>query len=120
MSAPVNDRELLGLAARAAGIDLYWDDAGAPGYYSDWRGIPQWESWNPLVFDGDALRLAVAISTRAGCGVTCLSIGADKSWCEFHFVSGSDAAANTRRAIVIAAAEIGRGLASQPSTESAK
>lgn len=55
----MTDRELLELAANAIGLDLCWNDAETPGYYSEWRGMPQWEVWNPLVHDGHALRLAV-------------------------------------------------------------
>ena len=50
------DRELLELAANAAGFDLCWDARGA---YERIDGIAGSERmWNPLSDDGDALRLA--------------------------------------------------------------
>ncbi|MFJ9531226.1 hypothetical protein [Herbaspirillum sp. NPDC101396] len=110
------DRELLDLAAIAAGIKT-------PGKPPNWMHpgveIPtdfghRW--WNPLRDDGDALRLAVAIQPLSGCAVLCLSIGKERTGCEFRFVDGPDAAANTRRAIVVAAAEIGRGLSDKPAS----
>lgn len=54
----MTDRELLELAAKAAGIDLlYWQgDAGWLCETVD--GSPRF-CWNPLTDDGDALRLAV-------------------------------------------------------------
>ena len=69
------DRELLTLAAKAAGIEGLrfvpafpgadeWD-AGYPGHkYPDFRDhdTGEWlKAWNPLVDDGDALRLAVKL-----------------------------------------------------------
>jgi hypothetical protein len=59
--AVMTDREMLELAAKAAGIVLEFNDYGQPGYWSEWRGLPQWEAWNPLTDDGDALRLAAAL-----------------------------------------------------------
>jgi hypothetical protein len=103
------DRELLELAAKAAGIDLHVQDDGSTGYYSDWRGMPQWEAWNPLADDGDALRLAVKLGMALnvckrmqGDDYTVVLGGGGR---EEH---GSDEFAATRRAIVRAAAEICR------------
>lgn len=49
------DRELLELAAKAAGIELLrWVD-----YPEGFKTTEsQWEAWNPLTDDGDAFRLA--------------------------------------------------------------
>ena len=53
----MNDKELLELAAKAAGIELFsWSEI-ANGYKTD---TPM-EYWNPLTDDGDALRLAVKL-----------------------------------------------------------
>ena len=108
------DRELLELAAKAAGIDLKWRDDGLPGYYGDWRGLPQWQHWNPLTDDGDALRLAVRLGIEVGvyhfikkCGAT--TPGATFT-AEEWLLEGDDHYAATRRAIVRAAAEIGRAM----------
>lgn len=50
-----DDRELLELAAKAAGIELVWssNEDQSP------RDRAMWDTWNPLQDDGDALRLAV-------------------------------------------------------------
>lgn len=119
----MTDRELLELAAKAAGVDLCFNDAGTPGYYSDWRGMPQWEVWNPLVHDGHALRLAVklglavipypiyaqpkhsVIAKQYSDGFTVYRDDADRI--ERIEIYGDDPAAATRRAIVRAAAAIG-------------
>jgi hypothetical protein len=61
----MTDRELLELAAKAAGIVAEWDEShkalmiGVP-----FRGVASmmnYEPWNPLHDDGDALRLAVKL-----------------------------------------------------------
>lgn len=113
----MTDRELLELAAKAAGIALEWNDADAAGYYGSWRGLPQWEQWNPLTDDGDALRLAVKLrmvidisdehalaSPQESSGAPeCVFFGKAQVGHAIH-----DAESATRRAIVRAAAEIGR------------
>lgn len=97
----MNDRELTELAAKAAECyDLGdWDDK--------WNCLTNYEGWtfDPLTDDGDALRLAVALRMDIRiygtdvrvfcCGVTVLE-------------GPPDFYAATRRAIVRAAAEIGR------------
>ena len=50
----MNDRELLELAAKAAGIEVEWSDITGC-FWSDG------DSWVPLTDDGDALRLAVKL-----------------------------------------------------------
>ena len=52
------DRELLEQAAKAAGIDLYTRKWHGCWYVSQ---EPNVKNWNPLVDDGDALRLAVKL-----------------------------------------------------------
>jgi hypothetical protein len=90
----MSDRELLELAAKAAGIDPNWD-----GLY--------WQ-WNPLTDDGDALRLAVKLRHfRVGLG-ECIGRGAYSHIAMLE--SGPDPDAATRRAITRAAAEIGKGM----------
>lgn len=103
----MNDRELLELAAKAAGVALEWDSDG-PYYYSDWRGLPQKEHWNPLTDDGDALRLAV----KLGLVVDCSRPSAGEPFKQ-HAIWMDELMGNdelTRRAIVRAAAEIGRSM----------
>jgi hypothetical protein len=69
--------------------------------------------WNPLVDDGDALRLAVNLSIE-------FQFSAGATWVKWcighnsvhlhHEPHNGDPYAATRRAIVRAAAEIGRGM----------
>jgi len=89
----MTDRELLEAAAKAAGID--WADGHESTGLRDQNG----RVWNPLTDDGDAFRLAVK------CGIDLELWGAfDSPWFQ------PDPYAATRRAIVRAAAEIGKGL----------
>ena len=99
----MNDRKLLELAAKAAGIEI-----------KHWLGSePYSPTWNPLTDDGDALRLAVKLHM-------CLdTFDVDE---EEHTVAwktlsnecrenhNGDPYAATRRAIVSSAAEIGRQM----------
>ena len=99
----MSDRELLELAAKAAGIK--------GSFVGDVFAIAWGEErdyWNPLTDDGDALRLAVKLGLV-------LDAQGDKTFCgttqydaiEHH---KDDPYAATRRAIVRAAAEIGKTL----------
>lgn len=93
------------LAAKAAGIKLgLWsDDAQAFHVASD---PPYW--WSPIFNDGDALRLALACGMQVREREACW-------WPSEHLPQhsiieddGNDPYAATRRAIVRAAAEIGK------------
>jgi hypothetical protein len=98
----VSDRELLELAAKAAGIaDAIWSDK-----FDSLLLSPGREFWNPLTDDGDALRLAVTI----GLQVDCSRPSAGEPYKRHHIWRDDlcDRATGTRRAIVRAAAEIGR------------
>jgi len=112
------DRELLELAAVAVGIKARWFRV------SKWRdtgtsrimtgkaevfGTHHSKPWNPLTDDGDALRLAVKLKmlvdvNERACEVICSA--------KFDITERilSDPLAATRRAIVRAAAEIGRSM----------
>lgn len=113
------DRELLELAAKAAGIVGKWVDGFGSGdyyYQGNSSGIYYehatggYSVWNPLEDDGDALRLMVKLRievepwihgdsacSRAACGEVLID--------EPHY--GDDPERATRRAIVRAAAAIG-------------
>jgi hypothetical protein len=104
------DRELLELAAKAAGYQLHvWGTKGAENVAR--IDLPNNPRWNPLTDDGDALRLAVkleilvltargfAVANATDAGGTCERI-----------LSDSDPYAATRRAIVCAAAAIGETM----------
>jgi hypothetical protein len=101
------DRELLELAAKAAGID-----EGIGGAFWTECGI-----FDPLTDDGDALRLAVkldlAIETNFwdndGCFYTDKVFVSSIESVEEE-ARNNDPYAATRRAIVRAAAEIGRNM----------
>lgn len=104
----MNDRELLELAAKAAGHRLEWHIPKAGSDEPHIEGI----DWNPLTDDGDALRLAVAVGIEP-----CWYKRADYASARAvppsgHVIRieehGGDPYAATRRAIVRAAAEIGR------------
>lgn len=116
----MNDKELLELAAKAAGIDV---PKSNPWFlYSDWHGL-QWlsedgssieKSFNPLNDDGDALRLAVKLdlsvcnSPRVAASWVCDYMGNNVSEVSHDDTVNFDPSAATRRAIVRAAAEIGK------------
>lgn len=112
----MNDRELLELAAKAAGIDLEWFD-GSNNETAD-AAIHNGEYWNPLIDDGDALRLAVKLriiitfTSAAGPGVSAgqrMGPFSNERLPDRIFGLHEDCAA-TRRAIVRAAAEIGKAM----------
>ena len=103
----MTDRELLELAAKAAGIEHGADrlDCGLSITLPSGRhySLPR---WNPLEDDGDALRLAVKLRLAVRNSEVRASVMSDVGEAsERH--NGDDCAA-TRRAIVRAAAEIGR------------
>ena len=106
----MTDIELMKLAAKAAGLpwDKWVDDGN--------------DSWNPLEDDGDALRLAVKLGEKFPCftlGIfnraafphACASVvhgNGDETYVEQD--DNADMAETTRRAIVRAAAEIGKAM----------
>jgi hypothetical protein len=108
----MNDRELLELAAKALGINLYWTKDGNKLFRRD--GGEQ-KPWNPLENDGDALRLVVKLRIdldQYADSVRCLRSPDFDDWEGTEVVEnlGKDPYAATRRAIVRAAAEIGKDM----------
>ena len=108
----MTDRELLELAAKAAGMHnpCYMEINQNKGIN---RG-PTESLWNPLADDGDALRLAVKLGL-----VIDVQLFTEVTTAWTSDVSGAadceerhkyDPCAATRRAIVRAAAEIGRSM----------
>jgi len=104
----ITDRELLKMAAKAAGYAL---TKGSSGYreFLCKGGV----EWNPLADDGDALRLAMTLGIdivwcSSGRIITIASVG-DRAF-EAVESSREDSEENTRRAITRAAAEIGRAM----------
>jgi hypothetical protein len=98
----MNDRELLELAANAAGIE--YDGIAAKDIYSGHYVIP----WNPLTNDGDALRLAVKLMIDPSFGTDDVYASNGIEETASFELYGNDKYAATRRAIVRAAAEIGK------------
>ncbi len=105
------DRELLEMAAKAAGLKLgEWHGSG---FWLDLRDTPYGPaaaSWNPLADDGDALRLAVQLRMDIfahGDSVETFTMR-NRIRASGTALLSPDPCAATRRAIVRAAAEIGR------------
>lgn len=107
----MTDRELLELAAKAAGIEvLEFAHGGIISKY------PCGHIWNSLEDDGDALRLAVKLNLWVHIekyGTSARKAGGAWTRCESQIHGGIEQA--TRSAITRAAAEIGR--ASQAAEE---
>ena len=120
----MNDREMLELAAKAAWITGKYGHAPDDYYYKgNTEGIlttlpdGQMYVWNPLVDDGDALRLAVklrmVVDTDYNGGAVAGNAAVDFGEPEYGYQEGQgkpDPYAATRRAVVRAAAEIGKGM----------
>ena len=108
----MTDKELLALAAKAAGISLTEAEWHGDGFY--WMPLGS-RFWNPLTDDGDALRLMVKLKMRVDVADSCVSVDffgdgregntkvgcVDSDW-------GDDPLRAARRAIVLAAAELGK------------
>jgi len=120
------DLELLKLAAKAAGLDVNFEEYDDPadwfpnGYDVDNGDVEQW--WNPLRSDGDALRLAVSVAEKLPClmlgiygraefphvGASIVHREGGETYVEQEYADDINAA--LRRCIVRAAAEIGRAM----------
>lgn len=114
------DRELLEMAAKAAGLRLTWDyravSCGDNQYYREAypKLIGRMAEWNPLLLDGDAfrlmcrLRLAVDVDDSSGMVSAVIEDGIVS--CTEPAKNHDDIDSAIRRAIVRAAAEIGRAM----------
>lgn len=108
----MDDRALLELAAKAAGIETaFWNDGQEVHSSGEGFILPSNRLWNPLTDDGDALRLAVKLALNIDIqhhetevftwdGVYLAS--------EHVFVHPAHAYEATRLAIVTAAAKLGK------------
>ena len=115
----MTDKELLELAAKAAGIEIEWKE-WVTGRVAEFQTIKYtkhhefWSNgkvWNPLTDDGDALRLAVKLKIDVFYGA--VSVVAEPTGTPkigFQENCGEDPYATTRRVIVKAAAAIGETL----------
>jgi hypothetical protein len=106
----VSDRELLELAAKAAGMEIEWrkwviDPKARTLGGCCFALVGTYTYWNPLTDDGDALRLAVKLFDGDDMEVI---------WYRAKLLLAEcpqlGRVAATRRAIVRAAAEIGRNM----------
>ncbi|MGA7203220.1 MAG: hypothetical protein WBX27_01165 [Specibacter sp.] len=117
----MSDRELLVLAAKAAGVKIDYSKTnggghGNTGFDLTGNAVLDWhngETWNPLVDDGDALRLAAKLgldTLHDDRSVTVKKFDNfnQKVVCEATEYGDRSTAEPTRRAIVRAAAELGR------------
>ena len=110
MHKVMTDRELLELAAKAAGIAGFWVD---DGLNTGSNATPT--VWNPITDDGDAFRLAVKLRLDIGFEkLHTVSVWVDPldKWITEYCNDGmgADISEKTRRAIVRTAAEIGRNM----------
>jgi hypothetical protein len=111
----MSDKELLELAAKAAGIEV----KPHTNYkiHKELIFTSGGRNWNPLTDDGDALRLAVKLGFSInidnvptdGC-CECTEVEVWQTGDTFIYNFEGDPYAATRRAIVRAAAEIGRRM----------
>jgi hypothetical protein len=119
----MTDRELLELAAKAAGLEFDPTVQNQFGLLVVLEGFAcqsYQKLWNPLTDDGDALRLAVKLGLSVLPTPEDVEVLADQHtrelhgetvspWaCESWTLKQQDPYAATRRAIVRAAAEIGK------------
>lgn len=102
----MTDRELLELAAKAAGIDGVWSESYR-SIHVNTAPLRNFVLWNPLTDDGDAMRLAVEVGMRINTNTHMVCVNSD-------FFAGEpengDSCSALRWAIVRAAAAIGRQM----------
>ncbi|MDP5445193.1 hypothetical protein P3790_29860 [Pseudomonas aeruginosa] len=104
----MNDRELLELAARAAGYQFSYSyrSLSSPAVPVILAETGRWRQWDPRHDDGDALRLAVDAGILDG--------NAFSVWLNYRngamAIEGLGAREATRLAFVRVAAEIGKSI----------
>lgn len=116
----MTDRELLELAAKAAGIGLVGPtdkyiaqhDKGSAAFIID-NDKGGHSNWNPITDDGDALRLAVKLGMIVHIDhdhCFCVEVNTTNAELFEPLSDAIDPYAATRRAITRAAAEIGKAI----------
>jgi hypothetical protein len=113
----MTDKELLELAAKAAGyFHTKWDKRDwfyVCGLEGAWLEPSDFELWNPLTIDGDAFRLAVKLNLLVHCETLAYTHAMQEDIHVTEHIGNDltgDIYAATRRAIVRAAAEIGKDM----------
>lgn len=106
----MNDKELLNLAAKAAGIAGNW--RGLPGRPEQFIKL-DYKPWNPLSSDGDALRLVMRLGLDLLHDASSVTVRKydnvnQRMMCEITEHGDPVTGEPARRAITRAAAEIGR------------
>lgn len=97
----MTDKELIEMAAKAAGCKIYqWPDKCV-------RTDDKDKPWNPLTDDGDALRLAVKLQLEIYIDHRGVAV---RTHCGLKVLERDFNAKATRRAITIAAAQIGKEM----------
>jgi hypothetical protein len=112
----MNDRKLLELAAKAAGLEIV--NMETKDCLAIKTNYCNHDYWNPLTDDGDALRLVVKLNlflfhawTHAeGVPLANVMVQNAEQTVTCGEIKGDNPCAATRRAIVRAAAEIGKGV----------
>ena len=105
----MTDLELMEAAARAAGLTVVKWLQESPSVVAFVFDNGQHYGWSPLHFDSDALRLAVKLQIDLVHFTGHLRADVD-GMPDVHQIHEGDPYAATRRAIVRAAAEIGRAM----------
>ena len=102
----MTDRELLELAARAAGIELWHEDVFTNGLTQkvSANGVLR---WNPLTDDGDSRRLEVKLAMQVSIFDTFVGV-MTRNGVTVQVALKDDAYAATRLAVLQAAAEEGK------------
>jgi hypothetical protein len=104
----MSDREMLELAAKAAGFQNYTIRGDTVYVKTGTARVDSGYYWNPLTDDGDALRLAVKLNIDVCFGANYVIA---RGSVQMPIVNNAnDPYAATRRAIVRAAAAIGRNM----------
>ena len=103
-----NDRKLLELAAKAAGMVIRWNYKREQFFYDYCDGLT--DEWNPLTDDGDALRLAVKLELIVSTWDCDMAVWHPDMDIAITEPIVTDRLAAIRRAITRAAAEIGKEM----------
>ena len=100
--------ELLELAARAVGPKVVRKVECSDGF--ELVEMSSWLRWNPLEDDGAALRLAVKLKMSVTVFDDAVGIGINPDFGYREYDISHDQNTSTRRAIVRAAAEVGKSM----------